>query len=187
MNPSTDDILSAVQSVGAQTVFVLPNNKNIIMAEEQSVSLADRQVIVLQTKTIPQGLSAMLAFDAEQDVDQNFLAMSRAAGHVATGQITFAARDSDFDGHKIKQGEILALEEGKVAFVEKDLIKAANKLAKTIIRKDSTFVTVLYGEGATEEQAGEVEKYIHAKFGDDLEVAVINGGQPVYYFILSAE
>ncbi|MBC8575527.1 DAK2 domain-containing protein [Yanshouia hominis] len=187
MNPSTDDILSAVQSVGAQTVFVLPNNKNIIMAAEQSVSLADRQVIVLQTKTIPQGLSAMLAFDAEQDVDQNFLAMSRAAGHVATGQITFAARDSDFDGHKIKQGEILALEEGKVAFVEKDLIKAANKLAKTIIRKDSTFVTVLYGEGATEEQAGEVEKYIHAKFGDDLEVAVINGGQPVYYFILSAE
>ena len=187
MNPSTDDILSAVQSVGAQTVFVLPNNKNIIMAAEQSVSLADRQVIVLQTKTIPQGLSAMLAFDAEQDVDQNFLAMSRAAGHVATGQITFAARDSDFDGHKIKQGEILALEEGKVAFVEKDLIKAANKLAKTIIRKDSTFVTVLYGEGATEEQAGEAEKYIHAKFGDDLEVAVINGGQPVYYFILSAE
>ena len=187
MNPSTDDILSAVQSVGAQTVFVLPNNKNIIMAAEQSVSLADRQVIVLQTKTIPQGLSAMLAFDAEQDVDQNFLAMSRAAGHVATGQITFAARDSDFDGHKIKQGEILALEEGKVAFVEKDLIKAANKLAKTIIRKDSTFVTVLYGEGATEEQAGEVEKYIHAKFGDDLEVAVINGGQPVSSFILSAE
>ena len=179
MNPSTDDILSAVQSVGAQTVFVLPNNKNIIMAAEQSVSLADRQVIVLQTKTIPQGLSAMLAFDAEQDADQNFLAMSRAAGRVATGQITFAARDSDFDGHKIKQGEILALEEGKVAFVEKDLVKAANKLAKAIIRKDSTFVTILYGEGATEEQAGEVEKYIHAKFGDDLEVAVINGGQPV--------
>ena len=169
MNPSTDDILSAVQSVGAQTVFVLPNNKNIIMAAEQSVSLADRQVIVLQTKTIPQGLSAMLAFDAEQDADQNFLAMSRAAGRVATGQITFAARDSDFDGHKIKQGEILALEEGKVAFVEKDLVKAANKLAKAIIRKDSTFVTILYGEGATEEQAGEVEKYIHAKFGDDLE------------------
>ena len=187
MNPSTDDILSAVQSVGAQTVFVLPNNKNIIMAAEQSVSLADRQVIVLQTKTIPQGLSAMLAFDAEQDADQNFLAMSRAAGRVATGQITFAARDSDFDGHKIKQGEILALEEGKVAFIEKDLVKAANKLAKAIIRKDSTFVTILYGEGATEEQAGEVEKYIHAKFGDDLEVAVINGGQPVYYFILSAE
>lgn len=187
MNPSTDDILSAVQSIGAQTVFVLPNNKNIIMAAEQSVSLADRQVIVLQTKTIPQGLSAMLAFDAEQDADQNFLAMSRAAGRVATGQITFAARDSDFDGHKIKQGEILALEEGKVAFVEKDLVKAANKLAKAIIRKDSTFVTILYGEGATEEQAGEVEKYIHAKFGDDLEVAVINGGQPVYYFILSAE
>ena len=187
MNPSTDDILSAVQSIGAQTVFVLPNNKNIIMAAEQSVSLADRQVIVLQTKTIPQGLSAMLAFDAEQDADQNFLAMSRADGRVATGQITFAARDSDFDGHKIKQGEILALEEGKVAFVEKDLVKAANKLAKAIIRKDSTFVTILYGEGATEEQAGEVEKYIHAKFGDDLEVAVINGGQPVYYFILSAE
>ena len=187
MNPSTDDILSAVQSIGAQTVFVLPNNKNIIMAAEQSVSLADRQVIVLQTKTIPQGLSAMLAFDAEQDADQNFLAMSRAAGRVATGQITFAARDSDFDGHKIKQGEILALEEGKVAFVEKDLVKAANKLAKAIIRKDSTFVTILYGEGATEEQAGEVEKYIHAKFGDELEVAVINGGQPVYYCILSAE
>lgn len=189
MNPSTDDILSAIHATPAKTVFVLPNNKNIIMAAEQTVKLADRKVMVLQTKTIPQGLSAMLAFNPEGDAENNFMDMSKAAENVGTGQITFAARDSDFDGHKIKKGEILALENGKLSFVDKDLIKAASKLAKNLIKKqqDCAFVTVIYGEDATEEQARQVEDAIHAKFGDDIEVAVVNGGQPVYYFIISAE
>lgn len=188
MNPSTDDILSAIHATPAKTVFVLPNNKNIIMAAEQAIKLADRHVMVLQTKTVPQGLSAMLAFDPGVDDESNYIEMSKTAERVGTGQITFAARDSDFDGHKIKEGEILALENGKLAFVEKDLIKATGKLAKSLIKKhnDCAFVTIIYGADATEEQAKQIENMIHAKYSD-IEVTLVNGGQPVYYFIISAE
>ncbi|HWP51860.1 MAG TPA: DAK2 domain-containing protein [Clostridia bacterium] len=188
MNPSTDDILSAIHATPAKTVFVLPNNKNIIMAAEQAIKLADRHVMVLQTKTVPQGLSAMLAFDPGSDDESNYIEMSKTAERVGTGQITFAARDSDFDGHKIKEGEILALENGKLAFVEKDVIKAAGKLAKSLIKKqtDCAFVTIIYGVDATEDQARQVEDLIHAKYSD-IEVTLVNGGQPVYYFIISAE
>lgn len=188
MNPSTDDILSAIHATPAKTVFVLPNNKNIIMAAEQAIKLADRHVMVLQTKTVPQGLSAMLAFDPGSDGESNYIEMSRTAERVGTGQITFAARDSDFDGHKIKEGEILALENGKLAFVEKDLIRASGKLAKSLIKKqdDCAFVTIIYGADATEEQAKQIEDIIHAKYSD-IEVTLVNGGQPVYYFIISAE
>jgi len=143
---------------------------------------------VLQTKTVPQGLSAMLAFEPSADADKNFIDMSKAAEHVSTGQVTFAARDSDFDGHKIKKGEILAIDNGKLSFVEKDIVKASTKLAKSLIKKqdDCAFVTILYGADATEEQAEQIEAAIKAKYSD-IEVAVVNGGQPVYYFIISAE
>lgn len=189
MNPSTDDIISAIHATPAKMVFVLPNNKNIIMAAEQATKLSDRQVMVLHTKTVPQGLSAMLAFDPGTDGEANFIEMSKTAERVGTGQITFAARDSDFDGHKIKEGEILALENGKLAFVEKDMMKAAGKLAKSLIKKqnDCAFVTIIYGEDATAEQASQIQDQIHAKYGDEIEVTVVSGGQPVYYFIISAE
>ena len=189
MNPSTEDILAAVQATPAETVFVLPNNKNIIMAAEQAVNLADRKVFVLHTKTIPQGLTAMLAFDEGSDEDCNFIEMTKATERVATGQVTFAARDSDFDGHKIKKDEILAIENGKLAFVDRDTIKAASRLAKILVKKvpDCSFVTVIYGEGVTEEQAEEVAESIRAKYKDEIEVAVVKGNQPVYYFIISAE
>ena len=132
MNPSTEDILAAAQSVPAKTVFVLPNNKNIIMAAEQAVSLADRKLIVLPTRTIPQGITAMLNFDDSLSGEENGIAMMQAADRVATGLITFAARNSDFDGHKIKQGEILALENGKLSFTDRDISHAVLKLAKAI-------------------------------------------------------
>ena len=125
MNPSTEDILAAIMSCPAETVFVLPNNKNIIMAAEQAVKLADRKVCVLQTRTIPQGMSAMLAFDPDADFNTNRIEMTNALERVATGQVTFAARDSDYEGHAIKQGEILCIENGKLSFVEKDVSKAA--------------------------------------------------------------
>ena len=130
MNPSTDDILNAIHATPAQTVFVLPNNKNIIMAAEQAVKLADRRVCVLQTVSIPQGISAMLAFDPEASFADNQVAMTEAIGRVQSGQITFAARDSDYDGHNIRAGEILAMENGKLSFVEKDLEKSVYKLTK---------------------------------------------------------
>ncbi len=191
MNPSTDDILSAVQATPAKTVFVLPNNKNIIMAAEQTIKLADRKVCVLPTRTIPQGLSAMLAFDGSSDTAANQLAMTKAFERVGTGQITFAARDSDFDGHKIKKGEILALENGKVSFTEKDIVKAAVRVTKNLIRKelggDANFITILYGQDVTEEQAAQVEAAIKSKVAPDVEIAVVNGGQPIYYFTISVE
>lgn len=187
MNPSTDDILRAVEKVPASTVFVLPNNKNIIMAAEQVISLADRRVIVLPTRTIPQGLSAMLAFDPDASAEDNQMGMMKAADHVATGQITFAARDSDFDGHKIKQGEILALDGGKLAFVASDVSLATQRLVKNLVKRDSSFITLIYGEGITEEEAEKTAALVRAKLSDAVEVHVVNGGQPVYYYIISVE
>ena len=187
MNPSTDDILSAVHATPAKTVFVLPNNKNIIMAAEQATKLADRRVIVLQTRTIPQGLSAMLAFDADADATENQVAMQKAYERVGTGQVTFAARDSDYDGHKIKEGELLGLENGKVAFTDHDLTHAVVRVTRALVHKDSSFVTLIYGEEISDELAQTIRDAVAAKLPDDIEVALINGGQPVYYFTISVE
>lgn len=188
MNPSTDDILNAIHATPAKTVFVLPNNKNIIMAAEQAVKLADRRVCVLQTRTVPQGLSAMLAFDPEASFSDNRVNMTKAFDRVQTGQVTFAARDSDFDGHDIKQGEILALDNGKLSFVEKDVTKAIYKLTKGLMKKsDGNFVTLIYGSDVTDEQAEEVYTLLNNKYGSDYEINLISGGQPVYYYIVSVE
>lgn len=187
MNPSTEDILEAIHSVPAKTVFVLPNNKNIIMAAEMAVDIADRKVIVLPTRTIPQGISAMLSFDDAADAEANAVAMMQAADRVATGLVTFAARNSDFDGHKIKEGEILALENGKLSFTEKDLTKAAVKLARSMVKKDSSFVTVISGCDVNEEDAEKLTEQISAKMPSGVEVTRLNGGQPVYYYIISVE
>ncbi|MBR2029060.1 MAG: DAK2 domain-containing protein [Oscillospiraceae bacterium] len=187
MNPSTDDILQAVQSVPAKTVFVLPNNKNIIMAAEQAASIADREVVVLPTRTIPQGITAMLNFDPESDVKQNTINMNIAAQAVQTGSVTFAARDSDFDGHKIKEGEILALENGKLSFTSGSIEKAAVKLARNMVKKDSNFITVIYGEGVSEDEAEAVCEGIRAKVNKGIEVSALKGDQPVYYYFISVE
>lgn len=187
MNPSTDDILAAIHSVPAKTVFVLPNNKNIIMAAEQAVPLADREVRVLHTKTIPQGISAMLVFDSSSDASENQIEMMKSAEHVGSGQITFAARDSDYEGHKIKKGELLALENGKLSFVEKDLEKAAIKLVRSLIKKDSSFVTIIYGEGISENEAEKMADSLRDKIPEDIDISVVCGNQPVYYYIIAVE
>ncbi len=187
MNPSTDDILRAIELTPAKNVFVLPNNKNIIMAAEQAVKLATRNVIVLQTKTIPMGISAMLSFDPDASAEDNAAAMQQAADNVGSGSITFAARDSDYDGHKIKEGEILALENGKVSFVEQDIEKAVVNLVKNLYNKDRSFVTLIYGEDITEAQAEAAEAAVRAKLANDVEITLIPGGQPIYYYIISVE
>ena len=188
MNPSTEDILKAVQCVPARTVFVLPNNKNIILAAQQTIPMSDRRVIVVPTKTIPQGISAMMSFDPDASAEDNFENMSNASSLVSTGQITFAARDSElFDGQKIKQNEIIALDNGRLVFSEKTPVKAATRLLKSMIKKDCQFINIIYGEGINEEQALEVKKYAESKSPNDAEVLLIEGGQPVYYFIMSVE
>ncbi len=192
MNPSTDDILAAVQATPAATVFVLPNNKNIIMAAEQAVPLSeDRRIVVLPTRTIPQGLAAMLAYDPDSDADTNSVDMYEAAKKVGCGQVTFAARDSEFDGHKIKEGEILGLINGKLALTEKDPTKALVKIVKSMVTKETTFLTLIYGEGISDAEADKARELIEAKAKKISrcfeEVTLINGGQPVYHYILSVE
>ncbi len=187
MNPSTDDILRAVEATPPKTVFVLPNNKNIIMAAEQTIPLSTRKVIVFHTRTIPQGITAMLNFDPDADDDTNAIAMAKAFEGISTGQITYAARNSNFGGKDIKEGQLLALDNGKVSFTETDLEKCMLKLVKQLVKKDSSFLTVIYGEDVTDEKAAEIEDALNKKFSDKLEITFVNGGQPVYYFIISVE
>ena len=187
MNPSTDDILDAIYSTPAETVFVLPNNKNIIMAAEQAVKFADRGVCVLQTRTIPQGIAAMLAFDESADVKDNKLAMTKAFEKVSTGLVTFAARDTEFDGKQIKKGEIIGLDNSKLAYVDKDINKVVLRLVKKLINSDTSYVTLIYGADVTDENAEKMQKLLSQKLNDRIEVMLINGGQPVYYYIISVE
>lgn len=187
MNPSTADIVAAVQSVPAKTVFVLPNNKNIIMAAEQAQGIADRTIVVLSTRTIPQGITAMLNFDPDASEYENATNMMQAADKVATGLVTFAARDSDFDGRKIKKGEILALENGKLVATGTDVTKVTYRLARSICKKDTNFITVISGCDVSEEDAARTTELVQAKCPAGIEVTHLNGGQPVYYYIISVE
>lgn len=189
MNPSTDNILNAINQTPAKTVFVLPNNKNIIMAAQQAVPLAkDRTVIVLQTKTIPQGISAMLSFDETQNAQANAEAMTEAAGAVETGQVTFAARDSEVDGKPIKQGQIMGMANGAIKFIGDDKEQIAFETAESMIDTSvHSLVTIIFGEGADENGAQAVEQKLGEKFGSDIEISIVDGGQPVYYYIISVE
>lgn len=187
MNPSTEDILEAIEQTPAHNVFVLPNNKNIIMAAEQAVKLADRNVCVLQTRTIPQGITAMMNYNPDADFKENGAVMTQSLDNVSSGQITFAVRDSDYDGHKIKQGDILAMDNGKVAFTERSLPKALVKLTKRLISSSSSYITVIYGSDVPDEDANEAYENLRSKISDDIDIVLVNGGQPVYYYIISVE
>ncbi len=187
-NPSTEDIIEAILATPAKNVFVLPNNKNIIMAAEQAVKLVtDRKVIVLQSRTVPQGISAMIAFDSSCDVSENSVNMTAALDNVGTGSITFAVRDSEFDDKKIKQGDILAMENGKLAIVERDVTKALVKITKKLLKSDSSYVTIIYGSDVTDDAAQEAYELLKSKLDSDLEIVLVNGGQPIYYYIVSVE
>ena len=186
-NPSTEDILMAAQSVPAKTVFVLPNNKNIIMAAEQAAKLADRKIVVIPTRTIPQGITAMLNFDPARSVKDNSVTMDMAAQAVQTGSVTYAVRNADVDSHKVKRGDIMAFENSKLSFLEKNAEKAAIKLAKQMMGRDSSFITVFYGEDVSEQNANEVLEGVRKHAPKGAEVSLINGGQPVYFYLISVE
>ena len=187
MNPATEDILAVVQSVPAKTVFVLPNNKNIIMAAEQAQKLADRKVVVLPTRTVPQGMTAMLNFDPSLSADENAVNMMSAAEHVDTGLITYAARDSEYDGKLIKKGEIMALLNGKIISTGTDLTKMTYRLARSMKKKDTQFITVISGCDVSDEDAEKTTDLVRTKCGGNIEVSHISGGQPVYYYMISVE
>ena len=188
MNPSTDDILEAVLGTPAKTVFVLPNNKNIILAAEQVIPLVeDRKVVIVPTRTIPQGMTALLNFDADISAESNAQLMMDAAKGVGTGLVTFAARNSEFGGKKIKEGDIIALRNGKLTITEKNAVKALVKLAKDMVTRDTAFITLIYGEDVSEEDANKAFEELSDKFGSRADISLVKGDQPVYYFILSVE
>lgn len=188
MNPSTDDIYDAIMATPAKNVLVLPNNKNIILAAEQTIPMVkDRNVIIVPTRTIPQGMTAMLNFDPEISAESNAQLMMDAAHNVGTGLVTFAARNSEFGGKKIKEGDIIALENGKLTITEENAVKAVVKLAKNMVKRDSSFITLIYGNGITDDEANRAYEKLRDKFGSRTDISLVKGDQPVYYFILSIE
>ena len=188
MNPSTERIVEAILATPAKTVYVFPNNKNIIMSAQQSVEMVkDRTVVIIPTKTVPQGISAILSYNSDLDLQSNVQVMTEAASRVKTGQITFAARDSEFGGFKIKENDILALEDGKLLFTEKEPLTATVNLTKRLVDKETEFVTLIYGEGITVEQAERVKDELESAVGNAVDISLVNGGQPIYYFIVAVE
>ncbi len=186
MNPSTEDILRAVQTVPAETVFVLPNNKNIIMAAQQCDRLTKKNVVVIPSKTVPQGISALVCFDDTLSPDDLTEAMTDACGTVHTALVTYAARDSEFDGTEIKAGEYLALLENQLLASTSDLAQLIGGIADAVRDFDPEVLTVFYGEDVSEEAARAVEEKLAALF-PDADIQLISGGQPVYYYMISAE
>ena len=186
MNPSTQDILEKVNATPAEVVFVFPNNKNIIMAAEQVQPLTEKKVIVIPSKTVPQGISAMLVFDPDAGEDSNAAAMREAMKNVTTMQLTYAARDSDFDGHDIHAGEYLALNGGALFGNDTDMDALLRRMAESLNSAGKEFITIFYGADTNEEQAHNAAAIFSAAC-PDAEITVMNGGQPVYYFLISAE
>ncbi len=186
MNPSTESILKEIQRTPAETVFVLPNNKNIIMAAQQCVGLTEKKVVVVPTATIPQGITAMMNVNLEAEADEILTAMTEAAQGVTTAQITYAARNSDFDGFQINEGDYLALINGKLFGTDKDIAILLQRLADETRSRDAEFITVFYGEDVSEEEAERTEA-LFAGVCPDAELSLLSGGQPVYYYIISIE
>ena len=186
MNPSTEDIVKAVQEIGAEKVLILPNNKNIVMAAEQAVELLDIDAAVVPTKTIPQGMAAILAFNPEAAVDANKKTMTEAFANVKTGQVTYAVRDTSIDGVEIHKDDFMALAEGKIVLSTPALKDAAEKVITDLVDEDAEIVTVIYGEDTTEEAASELVSFIEENY-PDVEVELFDGKQGLYPYIISVE
>ncbi|MFJ5765203.1 DAK2 domain-containing protein [Lysinibacillus sp. NPDC093210] len=186
MNPSTEDIVKAVQEIGAEKVLILPNNKNIVMAAEQAVELLDIEAAVVATKTIPQGMAAILSFNPEATVKTNQATMTEAFAHVKTGQVTYAVRDTSIDGVEIHKDDFMALAEGKIVLSTPALKDAAEKVITDLVDANTEIVTVIYGEDTSEENASELIQFIEENY-PDVEVELFNGKQGLYPYIISVE
>ena len=189
MNPSTDDILKAVKRVKAKTVYVFPNNKNIIMAANQAAELVeDKKIVVIPSKSVPQCISAMVEFNDKKSAEANEKAMNKAIGRVTSGQLTYAVRDTEIDGIEIKKDDILGMVEGKIVTVGKDIDDVLNRVVSQMVDEDTEFLNVYYGKEIKKPQADVMLKALETKYADDeIEVSFKKGGQPLYYYIISAE
>ncbi|MDL0418508.1 DAK2 domain-containing protein [Caldifermentibacillus hisashii] len=186
MNPSIEDIVKAIEQVNAEKVFILPNNKNIILAAEQARDVCDKQVIVIPSKTVPQGLAALLAFNPSVDAEKNEKAMNDALKTVKSGQITFAIRDTMIDNLTIKKDDYMGIEEGSIVVSNRDLNVTAKELLNKMLDEDSEILTIIKGEEATEEQTKAIVQFVEEKF-PEVEIEIHDGKQPLYQFIFSVE
>ncbi|KGR80396.1 DAK2 domain-containing protein [Ureibacillus manganicus] len=186
MNPSTEDIVKAVNEIEAERVIILPNNKNIIMAAEQAVELLDIEAAVVPTKTIPQGMAAILAYNPEASVQDNKAGMTRALANVKTGQVTYAVRDTSIDGVEIRKDDYMSLAEGKIVLSTPNMMDAAQKVISDLVDEDTEIITIIYGIDATDEQANEVAEFVEETY-PDVEVEIVEGKQALYPFIFSIE
>ncbi|MBD7964331.1 DAK2 domain-containing protein [Fictibacillus norfolkensis] len=186
MNPSTEDIVKAIAEVNAEKVFILPNNSNIIMASEQAASVVDEEVVIIRTKTVPQGIASILAFNPSADMAENEKKMNEAIAAVKSGQVTYAVRDTSIDGVEIAKGDFMGISEGKILTSKTDKQEVTKELLSNMLDEDSEIVTIIYGEDSSEEEAQELAEFIEEKF-PDVEAEIHNGKQPIYSFILSVE
>ncbi|HCS72518.1 MAG TPA: dihydroxyacetone kinase [Clostridiales bacterium] len=186
MNPSIEDILNAVDRVKAKEIFVLPNNSNIVLSARQAAEISDKKIHVIPTKTIPQGLAALIAFNAEISADDNIKSMLRAIDHVKSAQITYAVRDSQVNGLKIKQGDIMGIADGEIEVVGKKIAKVTRQLLDMMLKDGGEIVTILYGSDAKEEDTEAIHSHISENY-PDVDVELLSGGQPLYYYILAVE
>ncbi len=186
MNPSAEDILDAVEKLNSDNIIILPNNSNIIMTAEQTTHLTEKKIHVIPTKTIPQGISALIAFNQDLDVYQNVERMVEALNMVKTGQVTYAIRDTDFDGMKIKKDDILGILDKKINNSGSDIDKVALELIDSMVDDDSEIITIYAGDQISEQQGEQLKKELEQRY-EDYEVELYMGGQPVYYYIISVE
>ncbi|KIL18301.1 DAK2 domain-containing protein [Bacillus safensis] len=186
MNPSTEDIVTAIESVHAETVFILPNNSNIVMAAKQAATVSSREVLVIPTKTVPQGMSALLSLNEAASNEDNERAMLEAIDHVKSGQITFAVRDTQIDGIDIAKGDYMGLFNGKITLTAKNQLDAAKELLAKMVTEDDEIVTIIKGEDASSDEMDALQAFIEETF-EDVEVEVHDGKQPLYSYILAVE
>jgi DAK2 domain fusion protein YloV len=186
MNPSTEDILKSVDKVNAETVFIFPNNSNIILAANQAKTLAKKKVVVVPTKTIPQGISALMSLDNDRSVEENNKKIEKAIASVKSGLITYAVRNSIYDGINIEEGNILGMVEGKINGVGKEILEVTNRVLEDMIDDESSLISIYYGNDVTEDEAQKLAEEIGERY-NDCEIELHFGGQPLYYYILSVE
>ena len=186
MNPSTEDIVKAIQEIGAEKVLILPNNKNIIMAAEQAAEVLEIEAAVVATKSVPEGLAAILAFNPEATVEKNAKAMLQAASVIKTGQVTYAVRDTSIDGVTIRKDDFMGIAQGKITSSESSLEGVTKNLISSMIDEEDEIVTIIYGEDVTAEEAEKISGYIEEQF-EHVDIELYAGKQPLYPYIISVE
>ena len=187
MNPSTDDMLQAIDEVNAETIFILPNNKNIILAANQARDLTkDKKIVVIPTKTVPQGITAVISFSSDEDTAANEAAMTEAIQAVRTGQVTYAVRDTKIGDKEIHEGDIMGIGDHKILSVGKEIEQVTLHMVEEMVDEDSEIISIYYGEEVSKEDAEELASRLEDKY-PDFDVEVNQGGQPIYYYIVSVE